>query len=190
MCMKNGVYVLAVIIALTGISLGVASAAPDNGLPGILEKLEEVKQAILGLDTPDSGPLDVNVLSYPDPIVTFPTTMDVNIVSPDPVNVNVVNDDSSETYKVVSLADDEVIADGTRFEVNTAGWKTIHAHKISKTGGCGWNFVWDVEGVRVKSENMGQVSYYSNWEVAGPKLVVAAQSCGGEKDTFKLYLSK
>ena len=121
--MKNAVYGLAVVVALAGVSVGAASAANHEGLPGIIEKLEEVKTAILGLDLSVDEPLDVNVLNQATSSIEFPNELDVNIVSPDAFDVNIVSGgggDASKGYLAETLLDGEPIAPGDEFVLDVA----------------------------------------------------------------------
>jgi hypothetical protein len=90
--MKYPLYILASIIIFASASLGVASAANDNGFPGILEKLDELKASIAGL-----------TLSVPSPL-------DVNVVSPDPLDVRVTNTSSDTPEpKLIKILDNVTI---------------------------------------------------------------------------------
>lgn len=76
--MKYPLYILGAIILFSAISLSVVMAATNNSLPnlatkisdnsfsGVIAKLDEVKQAILGLPLSIPSPLNVNVTNFPE----------------------------------------------------------------------------------------------------------------------------
>ena len=173
--MKNAAYAFVGVIAFALVSLGVASAANHDGLPGVIEKLEEIKVVLMGIPTTTPA---------------FPGEIDVNIVSPDPIDVKVVDGGTQDSYKVIALSPDAIVPDGTTYEVETAGWRTITIHKSS--GGCVWQALWDVDGLQVEFFSLARNADAWTREVIGEKLILTSNSCNLTQrgDEMKVFLTR
>jgi hypothetical protein len=126
---------------------GVASASNDNGFPGLINKLDEIKTEIISLSLSVPEPLDVNVLNQATSTPSFPTEMNVTVLNPvtdvtiqEPLDVNVVSGASEDNYGIGIFFDNVTGLSGTVYSnvIDVGGYSKIHIFsKGSGSGGSG-----------------------------------------------------
>ena len=187
--MKYAIYPLAVVVALSGLSLGVASAANENGLPGVVEKLDEIKTVLLGLSTTTAS---------------FPTEMDVSIVSPDPIDVNIVGgggESSQDEYFAVTLLKDDPLTQGDEFLVENIGSyvSTNIYHRVrflhSLPSGCSVSIIGDYDGIQRGISSIsgsGNLTSADLPDIFAPNIILRANNanCNTSSATINIFTAK